>query len=476
MRTSPVKTRFAPSPTGGMHLGNLRTALLNWLLATRTGGVFCVRIEDTDRLRSDAAHARAILEDLAWLGLEPGEPVIRQSERTDVYADLYARLEAEDRAYPCFCTQEELALARAAQRASGRPPRYSGTCAGLDAGAREQRLAQGRVPTLRFRVPAGQTVDFVDAVKGQQRFATDDLGDFIIRRADGSAAFLFCNAVDDALTGIDMVLRGEDHLTNTPRQRLLLEALGLPVPTYGHASTILGDDGAPLSKRNGSRTVAELRLEGLLPLAVLNYLARLGHGIDDEALLPAAELAQAFSLERLGRAPGHFDLAQLRHWQRLAVLQLESTALDDWVVEALRSGTDLVPESLDPGRLQAFARLVQSNVLDFADIAGWARVVFVEPDPLTAEAQALEQAAGAGFFEAAAQALGDREEATLVAAWPELLTVVKQQTGARGKGLFMPLRLALSGRDHGPELPRLAAVLGVAECRRRLLASAARVS
>jgi nondiscriminating glutamyl-tRNA synthetase len=454
-----VKTRFAPSPTGAMHVGNLRTAVLNWLLARAHGGEFLVRIEDTDRERSSAVHEAGLLADLAWLGLEPDQPPLRQSERDAVYQRHYQQLEAGERVYPCFCTAEELALSRAAQRASGRPPRYAGTCAGLDAAGRAARLAAGRQPTLRFRVPAGRTVEFVDRIRGPQSFASDDIGDFIIRRADGSPAFFFCNAVDDACQGISHVVRGEDHLANTPRQLLLLEALGLSAPEYAHASTILGDDGAPLSKRNGSRSVAELRGEGMLPLAVLNYLARLGHVMDDEGLLEPSALAAGFSLARLGRSAGHYDAGQLRHWQRLAVSALQAEALHAWVAGA----GGAVPA--EPERCAAFAVLIQPNVLDHAEVRDWARVVYGAPDVPDDEARALCRAAGAGFFGCAAAAAEQ--------GWAAVLEQVRSQTGARGKLLFMPLRIALTGRRYGPELPALAAVLGPAETRLRLQQAAA---
>lgn len=454
MDKPPVKTRFAPSPTGEMHVGNLRTALLNWLYARSQGGEFLLRFEDTDRERSSPAHEAGLLADLAWLGLDPDQPPLRQSERDAIYARYYQALLAADLAYPCFCTADELARSRAAQRAAGRPPRYAGTCAGLDAAARAERHAAGRVPTLRFRVPRGRTVAFVDGIRGPQEFATDAIGDFIIRRADGSPAFFFCNAIDDAEQGVTHVLRGEDHLTNTPRQLLLLEALGLPAPAYAHASTILGDDGAPLSKRNGSRAVAELRTDGMHPLAVLNYLTRLGHGMEDETLLSPSALASGFSLSRLGRSPGQFDAGQLRHWQRLAVLSLQGDALLDWITDA---GVTL-PDDAD--QAAAFAAMIQPNVLDHAEVRDWAQIVFEGPAAMDDQSLALCRDAGAAFFACAADAAD--------AGWAAVLEQVRAETGACGKRLFMPLRLALTGRRHGPELPALAAVLGTAETARRL--------
>ncbi|HEY4972682.1 MAG TPA: glutamate--tRNA ligase, partial [Steroidobacteraceae bacterium] len=267
MSESTVVTRFAPSPSGALHLGNARTALFNFLLARKHAGRFVLRIEDTDALRTQESMVAALCADLAWLGLHwdegPDRPgahgPYRQSQRTDIYQRYFERLESEQLAYACFCSNLELDLARRAQLAAGRPPRYAGTCRALSSAERAARLAQGRKPSLRFRVPSGQRIEFQDLVHGPQSFLSDDIGDFIIRRDDGSAAFFFSNALDDALMGVTHVLRGEDHLSNTPRQRLLLAALGMAPPHYGHVSLLVGDDGAPLSKRHGATGVSELR-------------------------------------------------------------------------------------------------------------------------------------------------------------------------------------------------------------------------
>ncbi|MCC8999105.1 MAG: glutamate--tRNA ligase, partial [Candidatus Contendobacter sp.] len=327
MTTKTIKTRFAPSPTGYLHLGNVRTALFNALLSQHWGGQFLLRIEDTDQERSRPEYVAALLEDLRWLGLdwqegpEVGGPQApyAQSERAAIYAKYYQRLEAADQAYPCFCTPAELALSRKRQLAAGRPPRYTGTCARLSEAERRARRERGLQPTLRFQVPVAQTVEFIDRVRGPQRFASADIGDFVIRRADGAPQFFFANAVDDALMEVTHVLRGEDHLTNTPRQLLLLQALDLPAPEYGHLALIVGSDGGPLSKREGDLSLRELRAAGYLPEALLNYLARLGHSYECDSWMDPAELAAGFAPERLGRAPARYDAAQLLHWQSEAV-------------------------------------------------------------------------------------------------------------------------------------------------------------
>jgi glutamyl-tRNA synthetase len=278
-------TRFAPSPTGALHPGNARTALFSFLFARAGNGRFLLRIEDTDQARGSAGHAAAQMADLDWLGIawdagpdrDDGRGPYRQSERGAIYREHYHCLEQLGHAYPCFCTATELDVARKTQLASGRPPRYPGTCRSLDATARAARLASGRRPALRFRVPESGSIAFDDLVRGPQSIETAGLGDFLIRRADGGTVFFFCNAVDDALMGVTHVLRGDDHLSNTPRQLLLLQALALPRPIYGHLPLLLDPDGLPQSKRRNSVTIAQLREEGFLPEAVSNYLLRLGH-------------------------------------------------------------------------------------------------------------------------------------------------------------------------------------------------------
>ncbi len=466
MTTEIVKTRFAPSPTGYLHLGNVRTALFNTFLARRRGGQFLLRIEDTDRERSRPEYVAALLEDLHWLGLDWQEgPEVggargpyAQSERAAIYADYYQRLETTGQAYPCFCTPAELALSRKAQLSAGRPPRYAGTCARLSEAERCARLERGLQPTLRFRVPAGRTVEFTDRVRGLQRFASDDIGDFVIRRADGTPQFFFANAVDDALMGITHVLRGEDHLANTPRQLLLLEALELPAPEYGHLALIIGADGGPLSKREGDLSLRELRAAGYLPEALLNYLARLGHVYGRDEWLEPAELAAGFALEHLGRASARYDAAQLLHWQSEAVRRMDPDRLWLWM------GTT-VPQYVAPDSRDDFIATVRPNIRFPADAAFWAERLFNADLTLSAESRAVIVAAGSAFFTHALAAYAQHG-----AAYPRLVEDLKRRTGLKGKHLFMPLRAALTGETHGPELARVLDLMAPERVRRRLQA------
>ena len=456
-------TRFAPSPTGELHLGNARTALFNFLLARRGAERFVLRIEDTDASRSRSEHTVGLLHDLHWLGLEwdagPGREdglgPYYQSQRAALYAERFVELERQGAVYPCFCSAVELEVARHAQRAAGRAPRYPGTCRDLSADERRRRLGAGQPATLRFRVPAGRHIEFTDLVHGAQRFLSDDIGDFVIRRADGSAAFFFSNALDDAAMGVTQVLRGEDHLTNTPRQLLILEALGLPAPRYGHISLILGSDGAPLSKRHGAASVREFRERGYRPEAVVNYLFRLGHSSSEHDLLGLQALAAAFDPQHLGRAPAHFDEQQLTVWQKHAVHRLAPEGAREWLAAQL-------PNGLDAHVATAFCAAVLPNVVLPEDARAWADIVFGPAPVLAGEGADLVREAGREFFAAAARAAADGGDFAQIAA------AARAASGRKGAQLFRPLRFALTGLGHGPELAPLLRVMPTGETERRL--------
>ncbi len=460
MSIDTVVTRFAPSPSGEVHLGNARTALFNDLLARRRGGRMVLRIEDTDAARTQEAFVTALMVDLSWLGLRwaegpdvggPHAPY-RQSQRGSIYQHYFEQLESRQLAYPCFCTSLELEISRRSQLAAGRPPRYAGTCRDLSPAARQAKSDKGVRPTLRFRVPSAERVEFEDLVHGHQSFLSDDIGDFIIRREDGTAAFFYSNAVDDATMDITHVMRGEDHLTNTPRQRLLLAALGLPPPAYGHVSLLLGADGSPLSKRHGAVSVRELREAGFASAALCNHLFRLGHSTPNNALLSLDTMAREFDLAHLQRSPAHFDTTQLRHWQSEWVRSLSRDEARAWLAPML-------PAGLEPEQLDAFIAAVLPNIVLAEDARLWQQIIFGEALAFDDAALAAARAAGPAFFSAAAGAV--REHADLSA--------LRTATGAKGAAFFMPLRAALTGRLHGPELAPLLAVMPGERVRARLL-------
>jgi glutamyl-tRNA synthetase len=457
---SPAVTRFAPSPTGSLHLGNARTAFFSYLWARKSGGRFILRIEDTDVERSQVRFRDELMADMRWLGLDwdegpdiggPSAPY-SQAERGEFYATLYSRLEAEGLAYPCYCTAEDLELSRKLQRMAGKPPRYAGTCRHLTAAQRAERETRGLKPTLRFAVPGDQIIEFTDAVHGPQRFASNDIGDFIIRRDVGTSAFFFCNAVDDSVMGVTQVLRGDDHLTNTPRQLLLLDALGMRRPGYGHVGLLVGEDGAPLSKRHGSTSAHEFRERGFLPAAVLNHLYRLGHASDVDGWLPVTDMPAHFRPEHLGRAPARFDESQLMHWQKMAVERMSAGQVAEWL------GAGDTPE---------FVELVRHNVVLPGDAVPWRAVARGELPPLGPDEQLIVAAAGPPFFSAAVDAF-DQSSSDL----KQLTKILKERTGRKGSDLFMPLRVALTGQAHGPELAPLLKLMPPETARRRLKAYA----
>ncbi len=459
-----LKTRFAPSPTGLIHFGNVRTALFNVLLARKAKGAFLLRIEDTDMERSREEFIDALKEDLRWLGLHwhegegeggPAGPY-RQSQRTSTYETYLGRLEAAGRVYPCFCTPLELEVSRKVQAAAGKPPRYAGKCAHLKPEEVAQKKAAGMPYTLRFRMPRDTVIEFDDLVRGPQRFLSEDIGDFIVRRSDGSFAFFFVNAIDDALMGVTHVLRGEDHLANTPRQLALLQALGLAAPVYGHISLIVDSQGAPLSKRSGSLSVQELRELGYFPLAVNNYLARLGHHFSENALLTLDELAAAFDTAHLGRAPARYDRSQLDHWQALAVQRISDDALTAWLAPAVRG---MVPEA----DLPLFAAAVRANVVFPHDARLWAEAIYSDALPVSDDAREVLESASPELFRVALDALLEDMD------FKAFAERVRQASGVSGKALFLPLRAALTGQTHGPEMPPLFRLMGYARARHRLL-------
>lgn len=474
MSDKPVKTRFAPSPTGYLHLGNARTALFNYLFACQQGGMFILRIEDTDRERSRSEYYPAIKEDLAWLGLawqagpdldSPDGPYV-QSQRGDIYQRHYEALIQGDFAYPCFCSEQELKQARRAQLAAGRPPRYPGTCARLSEDDVRRKHAQGVRCSLRFRVPGDVVVEFDDLVRGSQRFHASEIGDFVIRRSDGTPAFFFSNAVDDSLMGVTHVLRGEDHLSNTPRQLLVLQALKCGAPTYGHIALLMSGDGSPLSKRRGATSLRELRVDGYLPQAVNNYLARLGHVYERTGLLSQASLIEDFDVARLGRAPARFDPSQLRYWQKEAVTRASDDALWEWLKDSRYPECSSIEAQVPEPLHMEFIRAIRGNIELPMEAFDLAAEMFRELPDYSAAAQMCIREAGAPFFQSALDTLPAE-----AADFKHYAQSVGRAADVKGRDLFLPLRAALTGETHGPEMARVFPLIGIERGRARLRAA-----
>jgi nondiscriminating glutamyl-tRNA synthetase len=469
-----MRVRFAPSPTGQLHVGNARTALFNWLLARGSSGTFILRIEDTDVERSTRESELAIVRDLRWLGLDWDEgPDIggargpyRQSERLHLYQSYAKELLAADAAYYCFCSTSQLVAERDDALAAGRPAQYAGTCRRLSRDQAAARMAAGERPALRFRVPDARDVVFTDIVRGDVRFHTDVIGDPVIVRADGYPAYNFAVVVDDALMEVTHVIRGEDHISNTPRQVLLYEALGFTLPEFAHLSLVMGPDHSPLSKRHGVTSVAEFRSKGYLPEALVNYLALIGWSPrgpvagrsagDDAELLPIEELARRFSLDRVLHSPGVFDEEKLawanRHYLKIAdPVRLAKLSLPYFE----GAGVRMDPDDRGLDFLAAAMAMASSSVDRLDQVPGRLAFLFDYKPARTLADATLREELSADAARSVITAFADE-----LAAAPRLdrerfraaANQVKARTGQKGRALFHPIRVAVTGRTEGPEL------------------------
>jgi nondiscriminating glutamyl-tRNA synthetase len=480
-----VRVRFAPSPTGSLHVGSARTALYNYLYARHHSGTMVLRIEDTDLKRSKSAHDTSIISDLAWLGLRADEGPdmggaygpYRQSERAALYEGAVQKLLADGWAYPCFCPQELLEERKEQQLALGKMPKYDRTCLGLSAAEVEARLAAGEQAAIRFRVPEGD-VTFEDLIHGPITFSSDVVGDFIIKRTDGGYSYNFAVVVDDAGMEITHVIRGEDHITNTARQMMLFAALGRPAPRYGHHSLILAPDGSKLSKRHGATSIGDFQGLGYLPGAMVNYLALLSwHPADDRDKFTLAELVQEFDLERVSKSPAIFDVQKLNWLNGLYVRELVPPELYVLIAPYLKAaGVELAP-----GQREVVAEAVQAHLVVLGDAPRHAAVFVDEADPAACPcADSLRTPGAAVLFELAREAFGGMpgeyvspDEAREVL---RRLVEAAKERGIKGKSVYHPLRVALSGREEGLDLVYLVAGLGKSRILARLEAAAAFVA
>jgi glutamyl-tRNA synthetase len=438
-----VRVRFAPSPTGRLHAGNIRTALFNYVFARKMGGEFLLRLDDTDRERSTEEFAEGIREDLAWLGLEWTKEV-RQSERFALYDAAVAKLKASGRLYPAYETPEELELKRKRQLARGKPPVYDRAALKLSAEEKAKLEAEGRKPHWRFKLELRDVV-WDDLVRGRQHVDAVSLSDPVLVRADGTYLYTLPSVVDDIDLAITHVVRGEDHVTNTAPQIQLFEALGAKPPAFGHHNLLVGADGQALSKRDRSLAIEGLREEGIEALAVASYSATLG---TSDSVAPHAsldELVPGFDFAKLSRAPARFDPAELRllNARLLHMLPLSTVA------ERLKAMGVTGGEN--------FWEAVRGNLAVLGDAKPWWQVVSGELEPVIEDANLCR--------EAAALLPPEPWDDTTWSVWSK---AVKDATGAKGKALFQPLRLALTGREHGPELKLLLPLIGRARASARL--------
>jgi glutamyl-tRNA synthetase len=435
-----VTTRFAPSPTGRLHVGNIRTALHNFLLAKKAGGRFLLRIDDTDSERSREEHVAAILADLDWLGLVP-DAVYRQSQRFALYEQAFERLRESGRVYACYETPHELELRRKVLLGRGLPPVYERKPA-------DAPVPEGIAPHWRFRLDHGSPIEFTDLIRGPQHFDPALISDPVVRRADGSWLYLLPSVIDDIDMGISHVLRGEDHVTNSAIQTQMFDALGAPPPAFAHEALLVAAEGK-LSKRLGSSGVDELRAAGIEPMALNSLLARLGTSQPVEPKATLAELAQGFDLATFGRAPAHFDPNEVE--------QLNAKLLH-------HSSFAEVANAIIADISEADFDLLRGNIERLSDLESWLPVLDGDIAP-----PAVAEEDRAFLSEAA------RTAATIdwsAEPWRALTDSLKAATGRKGRALFHPLRLALTGRDSGPEMAALLERIGRDRTIARLRAAA----
>ncbi len=480
MEDTMLKVRFAPSPTGPFHIGGARSALFNWLLAKKTGGKFVLRIEDTDLKRSTRESEENIKAALKWLGITWDEGIdaggengpYRQSERLDIYEKYTQQLIAEGKAYYCYCTPEEIEAERQAQMEKGLTPVYGGTCSHLSEEQIEAYKKEGRKPVVRLRVPKGRTVEFTDMVRGHVTFQSDGIGDFVIVKSDGMPVYNYSVVIDDALMGITDVIRAEEHLSNTPRQIVLYEALGFPIPRFGHISLILGKDYKKMSKRHGATSVEQYKNLGYLPEAIVNFLALLGWSPEEEKeIFSSEELIQQFSMDRVAKNPAVFDIDKLNWINFHYMKQLDETQLYELCLPHLQQA-GYVGETVsdeEAAWLKQMVWTVRDHLSYGAQIADNVDIFFKELEEVTDEealAVMAEETVPAvlGLFKEKLAALSELTAETVNPLFKE----VRKELKVGGKQVFMPIRIALTGQMHGPELPQIIALLGKEKVMSRL--------
>lgn len=468
-----IRVRYAPSPTGHLHIGNARTALFNYLFARHHGGKFIIRIEDTDVKRNIEGGEESQLTYLKWLGIDWDESVdvggevgpYRQTERLDIYKTYWQDLLDRGLAYKCYCTEEELEQEREAQIARGEQPRYSGKHRDLTPEQCAAFEAEGRVASIRFRVPEGRTYTFDDLVKGSISFESEVSGDFVIVKKDGIPTYNFAVALDDHLMKITHVLRGEDHVSNTPRQLMIYEAFGWEPPVFGHMTLIVGDNHKKLSKRDESviQFIEQYDKLGYLPEALFNFIALLGWSPEgEEEIFSKEELISIFDANRLSRSPAVFDKNKLAHLNNHYIKNADPEVIAALAIPHLQSAS-LLPEQLTTEQdvwAKTLVALYQEQMISASDIVELSDMFFRD------QLEIDEEAAGILAEEQVPQVLsaflekveaGAEYSPEVIAGW---IKEVQKETGVKGKGLFMPIRVALTGQTHGRDLNKSIYLLG----------------
>jgi len=471
----PVRVRFAPAPTGLLHIGNARTALFNYIFAKRHQGTFILRIEDTDVERSTEASIDHILEDLQWLGIgweegpDRGGPdgPYRQTQRLSLYRDYTEQLLREGKVYKCFCSNERLEALRKEQISKGQMPRYDGRCRSLAKEEISKLESEGIRSVLRFRIGRGAIV-FEDLVHGRMHFESEGIGDFIIIRSDGMAAYNFACVIDDHLMHVTHVIRGEDHLSNTPRQILIYQALGWPFPIFAHHPLILGSDRSPLSKRHGATAVSQYREEGFLPEALVNYLVLLGWTPPSgEEILPLERLVQDFSLDAISKSAPIFNRKKLEWLNSHYIRQKEEERLSELLLPYFERAS-LQIRQVDRNYLIKISGLLKENLVVLSQIKEYLGIFFDEKFFFEDGTKTvLLDSRNRETLHIILKKLEDSPQITIDNC-PSLLSELEEKTGRRGKDLYAPLRAGVTGKTKGPELVKTLPLLGKERIIKRL--------
>jgi nondiscriminating glutamyl-tRNA synthetase len=482
-----IRVRYAPSPTGHLHIGNARTALFNYLFARSRGGRFIIRIEDTDTKRNVAGGEENQLHYLRWLGIDWDESVdvggeygpYRQSERLDLYREVWQQLLDRGLAYRCYCTEEELEREREEQSARGETPRYSRKCLHLTDEQRAAYEAEGRVPSIRFRVPEGRTYSFDDMVKGLISFESDGIGDFVIVKKDGMPTYNFAVVVDDHLMRISHVLRGEDHISNTPRQLMIYDAMGWKPPVFGHMTLIVNEDRKKLSKRDESiiQFIEQYDELGYLPEAMFNFIALLGWSPEgEEEIYSRDELAHIFDPSRLSRSPAVFDTQKLAWMNNQYMKKAELSRIVAMAIPHLQRAGRLPAELDDELRVWTaeLVALYQEQLTCASDIVELSKLFFEDQPVYSEEAERVLAGEQVPAVLAAFLRQAEQSEWFTPEAIGQMLKQVQAETGQKGKSLFMPIRAALTGQTHGRDLNQTLALIGRKKVMERLSSVLAR--
>jgi nondiscriminating glutamyl-tRNA synthetase len=478
-----VRVRFAPSPTGPFHIGGARSALFNYLAAKHTGGKFVVRIEDTDQKRSTRESEENIKDALKWLGINWDEGIdiggpdgpYRQMERLDIYKKYTEKLLAEGKAYYCFCTTEELEAEKEEQLKKGETPVYSGKCRNLPKETVQQYLKEGRPYVIRVATPKDQIIAIDDLVRGHVEFDSNIVGDFVIVKSDGIPVYNYCVVMDDALMHITHVIRAEEHLSNTPRQIVLYHALGFPVPKFAHVSLILGKDKKKMSKRHGATSVQQYKDMGYLPAAIVNFLALLGWTPDsDQEIFSQEELIQQFSLDRVAKNPAVFDIEKLNWINFHYMKELDENQLLAVCLPHLQKAgyASEQPSEQEMQWLKAMCQDMREHVQYGAQIVDAAKIFFTDDfKPENEETAAvLQEETASAVLKMFSDELAGLDQVTADTVQP-LFKKIQKGLKVKGKFVYMPIRVALTGVMHGPELNVIVALMGRDKVQKRLAQS-----